>query len=152
MVVLDPQPMLREELEQLLNGLPNPRVIIVTLHGSYNLADLAHETNSLVPGAKVHHIISPKATFALEPPYTNDLVLRLYSHESVPRSVAQGDNRTMYLERVEWKLGRDATVTLEPCALTIRYEGKEPRYVTQLRAKLKKPIATTMTVSTVSYG
>lgn len=129
------------DLEKILRILPEPTSAEVSLHGDFDYSSISSQVKELklIRGVKLlNH--QRETTFEIKP--SKEKILEIYresyhrrnagSMEYEPKVV---EPRVIDLNKVEWNLD-DVQIELTPREITVKYCGREPKYVARLRKAL----------------
>jgi len=143
-----------KDLEKVLKHLPKPTVAEVALYGGFDYSSISEQANKLIPGIDITD--GGGLIFRLRDP-TNDKIIDIYKRSTGQKEAESGQMTVSIigsagaketrkarpaiplridLHKVEWYLGNRVEIELTPWEVNVKYSGKEPSYITQLRHEL----------------
>ncbi|MFH0949155.1 MAG: hypothetical protein V1802_01580 [Candidatus Aenigmatarchaeota archaeon] len=125
-----------EKMEKVLEYLPEPSSVEVSLYGNFDYSDIFRQTGKIVPDIKLQPIPAPnsKITFKLENS-SKEKILEIYKKSIEP--VTTANFRRIQFDKAEWSPGGYGEITLTPYGVHVS-AGYEPvpSYISQMGKEL----------------
>jgi len=138
--------MLPDNLERILNSLPEPSYAAVSVYG-LDYSSILSQIENIDKDIKLNYPLEQPFFFTWRNP-PKEKILDIYRQEyqfenrlkenpPFEQSLDLSKGKRLGLEKVQWYLENGGVgIELTPWEIKIKYSGKEPAYVSQLRKNL----------------
>lgn len=133
-----------EDLEKILKHLPEPSYAEFDLFGNFDYSNIFVQAEKVMPGLKLES--RGRLSCRLKD-HSKEKILDIYkkSYKSEKEETEVDINpRNISLHKIGWYLGdymiddNKVQIELTPWEVNIKYNGQEPKYISQMRKELSK--------------
>jgi hypothetical protein len=126
-----------EELKRVLKHLPEPTYAEVILFGNFDYSSISRQAQEVVQGAELQDCGG--LVFRLKDA-SKENILNIYRKSNelseVEPARETGIPKRIDLHKVGWHLDDNVQIKLTPWKVNVKYHGKEPDYISQMRQEL----------------
>ena len=126
-----------KDLEKILKYLPEPTYVEISLFGGFDYSSIFTQAEELIPCIKLKE--SGRQAFRLKNPSTEnilDIYRRSYESEKELENEPKRSQKRVDLDKACWYLDNHGQIELTPWEINIKYNGQEPKYISQMRREL----------------